>query len=227
MKLNVGVLFCNNAELVRPFFFFLNQSCKTKKTVIAVDNGSTDGTVQLLKQELGEDDILIENKENKGIAAARNQIVLKAKELNGGNYDNVFLFDSDVFITKNGALERMWNHMIANRTVGIFYAKVYSFYHDQGGFKTGLCFALIRKECFEAVGLFDEGFKMFFDDTLFTDRLLEKTNLNCLQVDSAKCVHMWGGTTLFGSEKENRKKVIDADRALFEKRTGKNLPEYE
>jgi GT2 family glycosyltransferase len=61
---------------------------KDKVEIIVVDNASTDGSIEYLKNE--NDVILIENKENVGFAAGVNQGVEKS------SYDYVALLNNDM-----------------------------------------------------------------------------------------------------------------------------------
>lgn len=79
-----------------------------------VDNGSTDGTVEWLKELSGTDRIVIFNPDNKGISKASNQ----ALEAIGDRYDIIVKVDNDCLFKTEGWLRRMvdiWerNHRIA------------------------------------------------------------------------------------------------------------------
>ena len=68
-ELTVGVMFRNNEELVRPWFFFLRKATlHIKLNIIAVNQASEDNTAVLIQEELRENDSYVSPAENVGIA---------------------------------------------------------------------------------------------------------------------------------------------------------------
>ena len=84
--------------------------------VIVVDNGSTDGSCEAVKEKF-RDVVLIEKSENHGFAKANNIGMLSSK----GRY--ICLVNSDIKVL-NGCLDRMVNYMDENPQVGILGPKV-------------------------------------------------------------------------------------------------------
>ncbi len=78
--------------------------------IIAIDNGSTDSTVELIKERYKRVE-LIENNENLGFGAANNVGIKKALEANA---DYVFLLNQDAWVdnnTINGLIEALNNNL--------------------------------------------------------------------------------------------------------------------
>jgi len=80
--------------------------CGVNMKLIVVDNGSTDGTVEYLKQEKGIDELILNNT-NLGISKARNLGIDKRE----GKY--LFMVDSDISIVK-GSFIAMLKYMEAH-----------------------------------------------------------------------------------------------------------------
>ncbi len=83
--------------------------------IIVVDNGSIDGTSEMIKREFPEV-ILIQNSENLGFAKANNQ-ALKYAIRKFRKVPYVLLLNSDVII-KNNVIEEMFSYMEAHSEVG-------------------------------------------------------------------------------------------------------------
>lgn len=77
-------------------------------TVVVVDNGSTDGSVQMLSEEFPHVDI-IENSTNRGFATANNQVFEQFPKT-----DYYLLLNNDIEITSSGWLQRFVD--VAERT---------------------------------------------------------------------------------------------------------------
>jgi len=209
----VGVLFRNNENLVAPYLLFLkgNFSDDTPYKIIAVDDNSNDRTNEFLKASLRKDDILIRNESNLGVAKCRNKIVLKAKELEG-DWADVVLMDSDVFIILKDSIHQL---KLGLRLAGVSFGKMGSFWDKNEECTTGMAFCMIKGEVFKKIGLFDERFFMFYDDTDFVHRF-QDAGFKYQECSDARSVHMWGSTTRNISTVSNRKEIIGKDRALYE-----------
>ena len=227
LRLNVGILFRNNKELINPFFFFLRKSTEMSLRIIALDNGSEDGTSEELRKFLKDDDILLKSDRNVGIARGRNLILEKIKETEGG-YSNLLLLDSDIFIIRQDSINRLYDVFIKKEKCGFALGTLLAFNLPNliEFEKDGICFCLIRREVFEKCGIFDPQFDMFYDDTDFMRRAVEAGFLFERRMEGALAVHIWGSTTLWGSEgKEIRKKALVHDKECYEKKWNCKLPE--
>lgn len=98
-KLSIVILSYNTKELLRNCLKSIwNHKDEADLEVIVSDNGSSDGSVEMVKHDFPEV-LLIENKKNLGFAAGNN----KARNLVKGEY--VLILNSDTEIKKNSLKE--------------------------------------------------------------------------------------------------------------------------
>ena len=86
--------------------------------IIVIDNNSQDGTSEMIESEFP-DIVLLKNKENRGVAPARNQGMAIAK----GKY--VLILDADVELIENTVL-RLYEFMESNTDCGVVGSKLVS-----------------------------------------------------------------------------------------------------
>ncbi|MEC4685991.1 MAG: glycosyltransferase [Nitrospirota bacterium] len=170
--------------LVRALQSILNQTYRDFE-VIVVDDGSTDNTEEIVRSFSALDIRYVRHESNKGEAAARNTGVLTAK----GEF--IAFLDSDdewlpeklekqmaVFryhskrvgvvysnmceIERNGK-RRIWKSPTFMPEDGQFYRKALN-YQIYG---IGIGSSVVRKACFEKVGLFDERLSYYVDFDFF------------------------------------------------------------
>jgi N-acetylglucosaminyl-diphospho-decaprenol L-rhamnosyltransferase len=79
--------------------------------IVLVDNNSLDGTVELIKEKYPHVR-LIENKENRGVAAARNQ------GLSAANGKYCLILDADMELTEN-SIKHLFDYMEKDKTCGL------------------------------------------------------------------------------------------------------------
>lgn len=92
MDISIVIVSWNTCEILRNCIKSIYINTKDLKfEIIVVDNASSDGSVEMLKQEFPQV-VLVENKENRGFAAANNQGLALAK----GRY--VLLLNSDTLV---------------------------------------------------------------------------------------------------------------------------------
>ena len=211
--MSAAVLFRNNENLVIPFFYFFRRNVGHKCGLAVVDNGSADNTVELLKKNLNENEHLFCFPNNRGIAGGRNKLVEMKKQFYGED-GGLFLIDSDLFILQQDSLLNMF--LLANKqeNVGIIYGKNFV----EKGFSVGpygFCFCYIKDEVLSKVGLFDERFKMFYDDTDFVKRTEEIAGYKVACCDNAVGIHICGQTTQYSEGKARRREIFEQDRKEF------------
>lgn len=222
-KTFVGVLFRNNARLVAPFFYFLDESFKgsTAYTVIAIDDASTDDTVAEMIHCADDGERIFHGFRNRvGISRGRNKIVELAKANNDGKYPNIVFLDSDVFITRRGAI-KMLIDTLKSKNAGCVCGETTAFVPDGGRYyiNFGISFCAIAGDTFKTIGGFDEQFELFYDDSDFFNRAANahKSKINCLD---AKAIHNWGQTLTVGSEGDRRAAILKADEARYKAKHG-------
>lgn len=161
--------------------------------VLVVDNGSTDGSVPLLKERYPDLE-MIENDKNLGYVKGANQGVRRALELDASH---ILLINNDA-IARPGMLGKLMDAMEKHPQAGVVGPKIFyygtdmmwfnggHFNHllglsthplmdrlDDGGdqdreveFITG-CAMLVRSQVFREIGLFDEDFEIYTEDLDF------------------------------------------------------------
>ncbi len=158
--------------------------------VVVVDNGSTDGSAEWLESQ--SDVTLVRNTENVGAAAARNHGYAKAT----GKY--LLFMDSDEELRTPGGLQRLVDRLERDAEVsaisGIYFSDEnletlwcwspcmdWEGSHDaeasarpkENPPTLSTCLQLVRKDCFERTGGFDEYFFYLYDDADLSENLIK------------------------------------------------------
>ena len=118
MKVAVVILSWNNREFLKEFLPGVVASSKAAQVVVA-DNGSTDGTVEYLKEEFPEVKVLAFDK-NYGFTGGYNKAIALLEE-----YEYVLLLNSDIE-TPAGWLEPLTAFMETNPDCGICAPKLHA-----------------------------------------------------------------------------------------------------
>ncbi len=198
--------------------------------VIVVDNASTDGSVEMVRDDF-ESVKLIENMENRGFAAANNQGMAAAK----GRY--VLLLNSDTVVLDN-AVARTVNFADAHPRAAVtgcrvlnadgtlqptcfmfpstlnmllsstylyklfpgsrFFGRERMTWWDRNDVRqvdvvTG-CFMLVRREAIDQVGMMDERFFMYAEETDWCYRFKE-SSWDVIFTPVARIIHLGGQST--------------------------------
>lgn len=98
MKVSIVTPNYNGKKFLKPYFDSLKDDSKHIGEVIIVDNGSTDGSLELVRQIADEVDFkvkIIENSKNLGFAEAVNQ------GIESSSYEYIFSLNNDTEIRKN------------------------------------------------------------------------------------------------------------------------------
>ena len=211
LSFEVGVMFRNNEAFVGSFFYFLRRSTQLPFRVIAVDQGSTDATGALLSQCLRGPDTAITLEENIGGSQGLN-LILKARDK-----DLPFLMmDSDVFVSLHNSVDCLRYVLASQPDVGVVHGLVNSFWPD-GNDEYGSCFAMLSPQAINEVGEFDSRLKYYYYDSDYWARLTQ-ANYRIVHIQTARCLHLWGSTLTYGSERPYRKSQLALDKAIYEEK---------
>ena len=213
-----------NAERdVEEFFGCYDQLSTQGIHLVVIDNASSDGTAGLIKEfQKGRCDItVIANPANRGVAAANNQGIKLALEKKASwivLINNDVSFGSDLIenltrvpgekvstpvIPYYGDPETIWfstgkfsvlkgftgTHIDKDRSVEVLNNGI-----EQYSEYAPTCCMAIRSEVFSVVGLMDEAYFVYFDDTDFCWRLRE-AGYRIRFVDDARLLHKVGSST--------------------------------
>lgn len=221
-KVWVVVLAWNNYADTAECLGSLGRLAYSSYQVVLVDNGSTDGTPQRVREQFP-DVVVIENGANIGVPFGYNVGFRYALD-HGANY--VFMINNDTTVDP-----LILNHLVLaarHQNAGILAPIVY--YYDQPtevwssgaryrAFPPAIvferrifptnghyheleyalsCGLLITRTAFERAGLFDENFRFLWDDHDFSKRVRD-AGLTILQVPQARMWHKVSRTTQPGS----------------------------
>lgn len=217
MDLSIIIVSFNTKDLLKKCLQSLS-NLKRKAEILVVDNGSTDGSVQMIEKEFPNVQ-LTKNAQNMGFAKANNLGTRKAK----GKY--VVLLNSDTVVKEN-ALGEMASFADQKTDLGVVGARLLnpdnsiqsSIYHfpslgkvfnefrsnyfekyyipgNQPSVVEAVVFAavLIPKNIIEKVGLLDERYFMFFEDLDYCRRI-KKSGLKVYYLPDAEIVHYHGAS---------------------------------
>lgn len=209
----------NGQEYLETCLSSLEKQVFREFEVLLVDNGSEDGSVDLVRSRFPWVAEIIENRENLGFGVANNQAIVRAR----GRY--VVLLNNDTEV-EPGWLGSLVAAAEADPQVGMCASKILNFDSrdvidntghlifrdglnrgrgrlevDRGqydGFREALfpsgCAALYRKAMFDAVGLFDDTFFAYGDDTDIGLRG-RLDGWKCVFVPGARVYHRYSATT--------------------------------
>src|SRR4030067_2082402 len=93
--------------------------------IIVVDNGSTDNSIEIVKNKYDNNIVIIQNQKNLGAPVARNQGMKYALK---SGVDYIFCLDNDLTVDEN-AIEKLIEVMIRNEKIAMVGALI--FHHEQ------------------------------------------------------------------------------------------------
>jgi GT2 family glycosyltransferase len=208
----------NGKHFLKTCLDSLNNQTHTNYTTIVVDNGSTDGSVEYLREFYPHIEV-VRFTENRGFSVAVNEGIRRAD----GEY--IALLNNDTEVDSRW-LEELVNALERHPETGFCASKMLNYYKrtiidtiGDGFSRYGIAFkrgarkkdgprysreecvfgacagaSIYRKELFEEVGLFDEDFFAYLEDIDLSFRAQLK-GYRCLYVPTAVVYHIMGGTS--------------------------------
>ena len=231
MDLSIIVVNFNTKDLVRGCIDSIrNSKTSAKYEIIVVDNGSTDGSVNILENI--RDIKIFRNKENLGFSKASNIGIKNAS----GKY--VLLLNSDT-VVKKGSLDRLLDFAKSRRDVGVVGARLLSesgvvqesasnsptvwgaireyWFGEKGRFGlfapksntpvevdsvVGAAF-LITPEALKKVGFLNEKYFMYFEDLDYCRRV-KRAGLKVYYLPESEIIHYLGASGSKVAESKNQ-----------------------
>jgi len=245
-KIGVVTVLYNSAPVLEDFFRSLDEQQYTNFVVYCVDNASTDDSVAQCKAKAGRY-IVIENGGNLGVAAGNN-VGTRAAVADGCEFvlylNNDVVFGPELFAELLAGLER---HPCAMTTPVMYYHDRPNVIWAAGGFfqpwlgyrclhfgdgdtdrgqyatpaqvqYTPTCCVLVRRELFAKIGIMDERYFVYWDDTDFMLRAF-KAGESLYRLPHAKLWHKV--SSLVGTSSPFRTRFVHRNHALY---LHKNVP---
>lgn len=249
-KVSIVVLNWNGLENTLECIESLSKTNYPNYEIIVVDNGSSDGSSQTLKDRRYKI-TLLENAENLGFSAGNNVGILYAIE-HGTDY--VFLINNDTIVDPD-VLKVLVDVSERDALAGMIGPKIYDFYEpdkiwfagayidwktgesphsgkgqiDKGQFNTVIevdrltgCAMLIKRAVFEKIGLLDPDYFLYFEDVDFCVRA-RKAGYKSICVQYAKVWHKESMSTKAKDGSPLHTYYHNRNRLLFLKKHGKIL----
>lgn len=223
-KIGVVTITYNSADVLQPFLDCIWGQVYDNIILYVIDNSSNDNTLSILKKNNDPRLVTIKNKVNFGVAKANNQGIVKAIEDGCDQImiiNNDVEFESSL-IEKIIKIQEEYNcslvtpkMMYFERPSNIWYAggwfikkKGFLPLHrglgeiDQGQYDQIIeveyaptCCLLVKKEVFQDVGMMNEKYFVYFDDTDFSYRVLMNGRHKILYYPDVEFYHKVGSLT--------------------------------
>jgi GT2 family glycosyltransferase len=222
-RIGVVTVTYNSASVLPAFLGCVMEQTHREFILFAVDNSSTDDTLRMLRGCSDERLKIIANPDNRGVAAGNNQGIVAALEAGCRSVlllNNDTEFGATLFAQLDEELDRNRAEMVCpkmmfldepNRiwaaggkflpwlgylNICVGEREIDRGQYDQARFVNDApsCCVLIRKDIFDKVGLMDERYFVYVDDTDFMYRAM-KAGVKLLYLPEAKLLHKAGGIT--------------------------------
>ena len=223
-KIGLVTITFNSSDVLKSFLECVWKQTHTKIILYIVDNASTDDTLNILMKEKDIRLRIIQNKKNLGVAKANNQGISKALEdgcdqvliINNDVEFEIALIERLLHVQKEKNCSLVIPKMMYfDNPDYIWYAgswfnksKGYLPLHrgqkqlDEGQFDETVeveyapaCCLLAKKEVFEKVGLMNEDYFVYFDDTDFSYRVMKDGSFKMYYYPFVKFYHKVGSLT--------------------------------
>ena len=246
-KIGLVTITYDSADVLQPFLDCVWKQTHDNLILYVVDNSSNDSTLSILQKDNDSRLVIIENKTNFGVAKANNQGIIKAIEDGSDQIliiNNDVEFESTL-IEKLLKIQQENNcSLVAPKMMyfdspnNIWYAgswfvkkKGYLPLHrgmqelDQGQYDEMVeveyaptCCLLVKKEVFQDIGMMNEKYFVYFDDTDFSYRVWKHGRHKIFYYPYVKFYHKVGSLTK--SFNKNEKKTYRG--AFFIKQNTRN-----
>jgi GT2 family glycosyltransferase len=218
-RIGVVTVTYNSASVLPAFLRCVMEQTHREFILFAVDNLSTDDTLRMLGGCTDERLKIIPNLDNRGVAAGNNQGIVAALEAGCRSVlllNNDTEFGATLFAQLDEELDRNRAEMVCPKMmfldepdrIGKFLpwlgylsiclgeGEIDQGQYDQARLVTDVptCCVLIRKDVFDKVGLMDERYFVYVDDSDFMYRAM-KAGVKLLYLPEAKLLHKAGGIT--------------------------------
>lgn len=207
-KVSIVVVTYKTCQLLKEFILSLNEDSSNKdliRNIIVVDNNSQDGTQEMIEKEFPEV-IFISNRQNLGPAKAFN-IGIRVAFHNKSEF--VIVANSDIKVIK-GTVSSMFDYLQSNPYVDgvcgsllnpdltkqsqrthVISLKKYDFSQEFKLDWIGNFFSLIRMNCFEKIGLYDENYYFYNEDLDWIERA-KRAKMTFMYIPTAPIIHYGG-----------------------------------
>ncbi len=222
-RMGIVTVTYNSANVLPPFLRSVLAQTHDQFILFAVDNASKDNTLELLRACDDPRLQIIANPDNRGVAAGNNQGIVAALEAGCTSVmllNNDTEFDPTLFALLDQELERNRAEMVCPKMMflddptriwsaggkflpwmGYLSVCIGEGEIDRGQYDeprlvndVPTCCVLIRKEVFDRVGLMDERYFVYLDDSDFMYRAM-KVGVKMMYLPQAKLLHKAGGLT--------------------------------
>ncbi|WP_143884409.1 glycosyltransferase family 2 protein [Chryseobacterium binzhouense] len=224
-KIGIITILYNSEPVLTEFFESLSKQTYRNFVLYIVDNLSPDGSLELskrLKDHYAFETIIIENDANYGVAKGNNIGIKKALK---DNCDFFLISNNDIVLNpdsieqlRNGLLVRDADMVVPKiyfygtnkiwaagggynlrNGITIQYGEgqedIGQFDYDKQVVYAPTCFMLVKKNVFNDVGLMDENYFVYYDDTDFVYRAIEKYQKSLWYIFSSVVYHNESSST--------------------------------
>ena len=232
-KIGLVTVTYNSAEVLKPFLDCVWAQTHQNIILYVVDNSSKDSTLKILSAESDNRLVVIENDNNYGVAKANNQGILNAIEGECDQVliiNNDVEFETTLIEKLLNAQEENHCSLISPKMMyfddpdhiwcaGSWFNKRKGFLPlhrgmrelDEGHYNNIVeveyaptCCLLAKKEVFEDVGLMNEKYFVYFDDTDFSYRVWKDGRHKMIYFPFVKFYHKVGSLTKSFNKEEKR-----------------------
>jgi GT2 family glycosyltransferase len=247
---SIAMVCWNDKEYMEPCLDSLYQSeIAYDFDVVVVDNGSTDGSQEMIRRKFPQVKI-IQNSKNLGLAKACNQgieatngpfillfnndtivngsafnalVEFMNKTPDAGAVGGKLLNEDGTFQSGYGGFSSLWEEFLVAVRIGEIIWDGYPLHGDsesveQVGWMSSACL-LLRREALNEVGLLDEEYFIYGDETDLQYRM-KKTGWKAYYLPEATTIH-YGGRSM---DKWSRRKMIYRGKMLFYRKNYGTMP---